>query len=101
MVFAKLMNDTVIAVSAREDFFRTLWKVNAGFGYEHSPCPLAYDDNKVIATTRNGFLIAIDAETGNIIWKYKAGNSIVNKIITDSKHNCWFTLASGRVMGIK
>jgi len=101
MVFAKLMNDSVIAVSAREDVFRTLWKVNAGFGYEHNPSPLAYDNGKVLVSTRNGLLVALDAVTGNILWKYKAGNSLINKVITDSDHNFWFTLANGRVMGIK
>jgi len=101
LVFAKLMNDTLIAVSARDIFPKTEWKVNAGFGYEHNPCPLTCNGRRVIAATRNGVLIALDTETGNIIWKYKAGNSSVNKVVTDSNLTCWFTLTSGRIMGIK
>ncbi len=78
LVFAKLMNDTLIAISARDVFPKTEWKVNAGFGYEHNPCPLTCDGRRVIAATRNGVLIALDPETGKIIWKYKAGK-LVNK----------------------
>ncbi len=50
LVFAKLMNDTLIAVSARDVVPRTEWKVNAGFGYEHNPCPLTCDGKKVICS---------------------------------------------------
>ncbi len=101
LIFAKLMNDTLIAVSARDIIPKTEWRVNAGFGYEHNPCPVTYDNNRVIAATRNGLLIAIDTETRNIVWKYKAGNSSVNKVVTDGNHTNWLTLTSGRIIGIK
>ncbi len=42
---------------------------------------------RLFAATRNGVLIAIDTETRKIIWKYKAGNSSINKVVTDSNHD--------------
>ena len=100
MVYAKLMNDSVIAVSAFSDYPKTLWAVNAGFGYEHNPCPVLATKDLVIAATRNGLLVAIDQETRNILWRYKAGNSSINKVLVDKNQSYWFTLVEGKIMGI-
>jgi outer membrane protein assembly factor BamB/predicted phosphodiesterase len=100
-VYAKLMNDTVISVSSAGDFPKTIWAVNAGFGYEHNPCPILATKELVIAATRSGMLVAIDPVSKSIVWKYKAGNSSVNKVVADSQQTFWFTLMEGKIMGIK
>jgi outer membrane protein assembly factor BamB/predicted phosphodiesterase len=101
LVYAKLMNDTVIAVSASENFPKTVWAVNAGFGYEHNPCPVTATRELVIAATRVGMLIAIDPKTSSIVWKYKSGNTSVNKVVVDQHQNFWFTMTEGKILGIK
>ena len=101
LVYAKLMNDTVIAVSTSGNSPRTIWEVNAGFGYEHNPCPILATNELVIAATRNGMLVAIDPETKDILWKYKAGNSSINKVVTDNRKTLWFTLMEGKIGGIR
>ena len=101
VVYAKLMNDTVIAISSSGNLPKTEWTVNAGFGYEHNPCPVTATDKLVIAATRNGMLVAIDTETRKIVWKYKAGNSSVNKVVTGQNQVFWFTLTEGKIIGIK
>jgi outer membrane protein assembly factor BamB len=100
-VYAKLMNDTIISVSASDLFPKTLWTVNAGFGYEHNPCPIQATNNLIIAATREGTLVAINSLSKTIEWKYKAGNSSVNKVIADSHQTFWFTLMEGKIIGIK
>jgi outer membrane protein assembly factor BamB len=101
LIYAKLMNDTVIAVSASGKFPVTKWAVNAGFGYEHNPCPVTATGSEVIAATRNGVLVAINPETQKVIWKYKAGNSSVNKVITGKDNTLWFTLTEGKIVGVR
>lgn len=100
-VYAKLMNDTVISVSSAGNLPETMWAVNAGFGYEHNPCPILATSELVIAATRSGMLVAIDPETKSIVWKFKAGNSSVNKVVVDNQQTFWFTLMEGKIMGIK
>ena len=100
-VYAKLMNDTLIAVSAYGNQPSTVWAVNAGFGYEHNPCPVFASNDVVISATRNGMLVAVDPKTSEIIWKYKAGYSSVNKVVADQNNTYWFTLTEGRVEGIR
>jgi outer membrane protein assembly factor BamB/predicted MPP superfamily phosphohydrolase len=101
VVYAKLMNDTVIAVSATADLPSTLWKVDTGFGYEHNPCPVTTDGDMVVASTRDGLIVAIDSRTRKVLWKYKAGTSSVNKVVADNHHTLWLTLMEGRILGIK
>jgi outer membrane protein assembly factor BamB len=101
LIYAKLMNDTIIAVSAKEDYPKTVWTVNGGFGYEHNPCPLTATADMVIAGTRDGVLVAVDPQAKQVMWKYKAGNSSVNKIVAGKNRTFWFTLAEGKIIGIK
>lgn len=100
-VYAKLMNDSVIAVSATADYPETLWAVNAGFGYEHNPCPVLATNESVIVATRNGVLIAIDSNTHSILWRYKAGYSAINKVATDKNRSLWLTSAEGKIIELK
>jgi outer membrane protein assembly factor BamB len=101
MIYAKLMSDTVIAVSASGISPKTIWSANGGFGYEHTPCPLTATDKMVIATTRTGVIVGIDPKTSRIITKFKAGNSAVNKVVYDKGQTFWFTLMEGKIIGIK
>jgi outer membrane protein assembly factor BamB len=100
-IYAKLMNDSVIAVSASANSPETAWSVNAGFGYEHNPCQVLALDDAVINGTRDGMLINIDPNTSRIIWKYKSGNSSINKIVADKNKTLWLTMTEGKIIGIK
>ena len=101
LVYVKLMNDTVIAVSTSGNSFKTEWAVDGGFGYEHNPCPVTATDKIVIAATRTGMVVAIDPESRSVAWKYKAGNSSVNKVVAGPDNTLWITLSEGRITGIK
>lgn len=100
-VYAKLMNDSVISVSTLTDEFRLEWSVNAGFGYEHNPCPVLAIDNRVFAGTREGVIISINPHEQKIGWKYKAGISSVNKLVCDGKNMIFVTLSEGKLISLK
>jgi outer membrane protein assembly factor BamB len=100
LVFAKLMNDTVVAISVSENYPLTKWAVSGGFGYEHNPCPVLAVENSVIAATRTGELVAIDPVKKAVKWRYKAGNSSVNKVVAGNDGKLWFTLMEGIIMSI-
>ena len=100
-IYAKLMNDTIIAISGITDPPGTIWAVNAGFGYEHNPCPILATNEIVVASTRNGLVVGLDPISKNIMWKYKAGTSSVNKVIMDSRRTFWLTLTEGKIVGFR
>jgi len=100
-VYAKLMNDTIIAVSTRTDSFHIVWEANAKFGYEHNPCPMTESNGVVYAGTKNGVLVAADAATGKILMEHKAGNSSINSITADRDGNIWISLIEGSIQEYK
>lgn len=87
MVFAKCMNDSIVAVSATSSQPETVWKINAEFGYDHNSSMLIENNNKLLLTTKNGLIVAVNPTDGTILWKHKFGNSIINTIVpvTDKK----------------
>lgn len=100
-VYAKLMNDSVISVSTKGDVFKLNWSVNAGFGYEHNPCAILALENQVFIGTRDGVIISINPSRQMINWKYKAGNSAVNKLVSDGKNMIFVSLSEGKVISFK
>jgi outer membrane protein assembly factor BamB len=100
-VYAKLMNDTIIAVSTQTDSFHLVWETNAGFGYEHNPCPILENNGVVYAGTKNGLFIALEAATGKVLLEHKAGNSSINGITADGEGNVWVSLIEGSVQEFK
>ncbi|UYQ94615.1 PQQ-binding-like beta-propeller repeat protein [Chitinophaga horti] len=96
-VYAKLMEDTVIAVSTSAPAMELLWYADAKYGYEHNPCPLLESNGTLYAGTKNGLLIAIDVATHQVKWTHKAGNSSINKIVADKNGDIWISLIEGKL----
>lgn len=99
-VFAKLMTDSVIAVSTTSSDFQTYWVKNAGFGYDHNPVPVVTHGNMLYIATRNGLVVAMDQKEGNLIWKHKVGNSAVNFFCNRGRKYLWLTTTCGKVIAL-
>jgi outer membrane protein assembly factor BamB len=100
-VYAKLMNDSIVAVPTSDREFKTNWIIDAGIGYDHNPCPVLGTERMVIGATRNGLIVSIDPKTREVLWKFKAGNSSVNKMIFQSPNTIWFTMIEGNIMALE
>ena len=79
-VYGKTMQDTVVAFSANRTAPQAVWKMHAGYGYEHAPSMLIEKNGVLYFGTRNGVVYAIDPSTQKIVWKYKIDNSMVNTV---------------------
>ncbi len=99
-VFAKLMNDSIIAVSTLPASFELLWITDAGFGYDHNPCPILADQNYIYTATRNGVIIALNDQQGELSWKHKIGNSTVNFFFEGDSRYLWLTSADGQIVAL-
>lgn len=97
-VYAKLMNDSIVSVSATSRVFQTLWAVDAGIGYDHNPCPILAEDNYVVGATKNGLITAIGRKSKSVAWMHKTGNSSVNNLVSDASGNIWLSLPEGKII---
>lgn len=78
LLFAKTMNDSVVAYSATSDAPQKVWSSCVGFGYEHAPSMPIEVEGVVYGGTCSGQIWAVDARTGAPLWLKKMGNALVN-----------------------
>lgn len=100
-VFSRCMWDSIVAMDATADHPVTLWKTNGAYGYDHNPSMLIERDGTVIFGTKNGLLFGVDALTGDILWRHKLGNSVLNTICPISGRQCIVSASDGKVTYIK
>ena len=101
IVYAKLMNGHLIAVSADSISYAPLWDIDAGLGYEHAPCPVLENDGVVYLGSRNGTVVAVDADTHRVLWRYKCGNSEINQFSVDADGSIYFSIVEGKIYRIR
>ena len=115
-VYSKCMWDTIVALPTQSPISDTRyplpdsrpaasptprWVTHADFGYEHNPAMPLEKDGTLWVSTKNGLLLGMDAETGEVLWRHKIGNSILNTPLPLSGTECIFTSSEGTITYIK
>ena len=100
-VYSKCMWDTIVAMDATTNEPITRWATHADFGYEHNPAMPLEKDGTLWVSTKNGLLLGVNAETGEVLWRHKIGNSILNTPLPISRNECIFTSSEGTISYIK
>ena len=100
-VYSKCMWDDVVALDAMAREPQVKWVVNAGFGYEHDPCMPLEKGGTLWVGTKNGLLIGMNAKTGQVMWRHKIGNSILNTVLPLSGKECIVTSSEGTITRIR
>ncbi len=96
-IYSKTMQDSVVCYSTITDEARKIWSVYVGYGYDHAPSMLMEKENVVYGSTKNGLIFALDSFTGEVIWKYKIGNSLINTLLPLGDGKCVFTSSEGYI----
>lgn len=96
-VYSKTMNDSIVCYGTRGNSPQKIWASNVGFGYEHAPSMPQEKEGVVFGSTKEGLIFALDAQTGNVLWKHKIGNSLISTVVPLSNREVLFTATSGEV----
>lgn len=96
-VFAKTMQDTVIALEAEADTPHYQWVVSAGYGYEIDPSRPVECGGKLFFGDKNGFVHALDAQTGVVLWHYRLGWGAVNDVVPLSTNVLLVSAVDGKL----
>jgi len=96
-IYSKTMNDSVVCYTTQGNQPVEIWASDVGFGYEHAPSMPVEKDSVVFGSTKNGLIFALDAWTGNVLWKHKIGNSLINTVVPLNKNQVLFTTAGGEI----
>lgn len=96
-LYAKTMQDSIVCYAADGQAPRELWATDCGFGYEHARVMLVEKDGVVFASNKDGLIMALDGKTGRLLWKHKAGNTMINTVEPLSRNRIVFTNEAGKV----
>jgi outer membrane protein assembly factor BamB len=96
-IYGKTMNDTLAVFHTGREIKKAAWKLNVGYGYEHTPSMLIEKEANIFLGTRNGVVYAIDAAEKKIGWAYKIDNSMVNTVNVIDKKNIIVSTMDGKV----
>lgn len=78
-----------------------LWAADAGYGYEISPTPMSYADGILFVPTDKGDIFALDAATGQQLWRYKFAIALINNIQPIGQRRILVSSMDGKVGIIK
>ncbi len=95
------MQDTVVAFKTNPVAPALLWKLHAGFGYEHTPSDLVEKDGIVFYGTKNGVVYTFDAKNHQNVWLHKIDNSMINTIKPIDQKNIIVSTMDGKVTLLK
>ena len=97
-IYGKTMNDTLAVFSTGRELQKSAWKLNVGYGYEHTPSALIEKEGNVFLGTRNGVVYAVDVNQRKTAWAYKIDNSMVNTLNVINKKNIIASTMDGKVV---
>jgi outer membrane protein assembly factor BamB len=96
-IYAKTMQDTVVAFSTSKEKKNAVWKMYVGYGYDHVPSMLVEKDGQVFFGTRSGVVYSIDPVNQSINWAYKIDNSMVNTVNAISSKQLIVSTMDGKI----
>ncbi len=97
-IYSKTMNDSIVCYATAGDVPRQIWASDVGFGYEHAPSMPVEKDGVLFGSTKEGLIFALKAETGEVLWKHKIGNSLVNTVVPIDCYRMLITATGGEVV---
>ena len=96
-VYARSMTDSVVCFDTSAEEAKIVWANDFGYGYDIAPSMPVERDGTLFWGTKNGLIIAVDATSGELKWKHRIGNYLINTVTPVDDHNVLFSNADGIV----
>ena len=93
-IYAKTMDGELLAVACAPDRYVETWVADAGWGYDHNPCPVEVREGVAYMANRTGCVAAV-RENGELLWAEKFASSAANDFFVDSRNRLWITFIEG------
>ena len=96
-VYVRTTDGIIAAVAPDADGQETLWEAEMSVAQDISSAQIVEKDGVVFYGTKNGLLLALDAETGAIRWQHRIGAALLNTVTPISAREVAVTDFDGRV----
>ena len=95
-IYAKTMDGELLAVETAPDSYTEAWVTDAGWGYDHNPCPVEVHEGVAYMANRTGCVAAV-RESGELLWAEKFASSAANDLFVDGRNRLWMTFIEGKI----
>jgi len=95
------MDGQLDGISTKADSMLISWKSSLQLPYELSPSAIVEHNGIVYVPTHSGLACAIDRQTGDVLWKYKASNCLVNTIMPFENNKVVVSTMDGKITYLK
>lgn len=96
-VYARTMRDSVIAFTAAPGQPERVWIALPGFGYDINSSMLVEREGVVYGSTKGGFVYALDANDGALLWVHRVSPGAVHTPTPAGKGSVAVTDFDGRI----
>ncbi|MCF7824989.1 MAG: PQQ-binding-like beta-propeller repeat protein [Candidatus Marinimicrobia bacterium] len=96
-IFVRAMTDSVYAIKSEPSVFNLNWKVNAGYGYDFAPSMMMEKAGRVFFGTKGGWIYSLNASDGEVVWKYRISDGLMNTVYPLDANSVLTTGADGKV----
>ena len=90
------MDGELLAVATDADCYMELWTVDAGWGYDHNPCPVEVREGVAYMANRTGCVASVSGD-GRLFWAEKFASSAANDFFVDADNRLWVTFIEGKI----
>jgi outer membrane protein assembly factor BamB/predicted MPP superfamily phosphohydrolase len=101
VVFVKTMEGNVHGISATANDMQSIWKSNVALGYEICPTAIVENNNVVFVPTQSGVTVALDRQSGKVLWKHKISNGLVTNLLPIANNQLLVTTMDGKISLLK
>ncbi|MFQ6608567.1 MAG: PQQ-binding-like beta-propeller repeat protein [Fidelibacterota bacterium] len=97
-IYSRCIMDTLLAFSSSSTTPQLLWSTSCKYSYDIDPSMPMEKDGVIFFGTKNGLVIAVDADTGIVKWIHRTGVALVNTVAPIDSNRVVITDMDGRVM---
>lgn len=97
LVYVKTMDGQVYGVSTTANALQLDWKSALQLPYELAPSAIVEHNNVVLVPSHSGLVSALDRQSGEVLWKYKSSNSLVNPVMPLGKNRVVVSTMDGKI----
>lgn len=97
LVYVKTMDGELYGVSTAADSMQLAWKSDLRLPYELAPSAIVEKGGVVYVPTHSGMACAVDRQSGEVLWKHKSSNSLMNTIMPLDRKRVVVSTMDGKI----
>ncbi len=96
-IYARTMQDSVLAINSSPAEFQLKWAINAGFGYDFDPAAITEMNGHLFFSTKDGRIYCLDSASGKVLWHYRISDGLLNTVDPIDGNTALVTAADGKI----